>query len=49
LKKHYGTFDGKMEKNNPIIANIVINRFKRSCDTFRKGGGKNPSSSMTLG
>ncbi len=27
----------------------LINRFEKSCGTFRRGGGKNILSSMTLG
>jgi hypothetical protein len=38
-----------MEKKNPSLLMIVINRFERSCDTFRGGGGKNPLWSMALG
>jgi hypothetical protein len=26
----------------------LINRFERSCSTFRRGGGENPLSSITL-
>jgi len=39
----------KNEKKLPLLPMIVINRFERSCGTFRGGGGKNPLLSMTLG
>jgi hypothetical protein len=38
-----------MKKKLPLLPMIVINRFERSCGTFRGGGGKNPLLSMTLG
>jgi hypothetical protein len=28
---------------------VVINRFERSCGTFKRGKGRNPMSLMTLG
>jgi hypothetical protein len=39
----------KNEKKSPSLLMIIINRFERSCDTFKGGGGKNPLSSTTLG
>jgi hypothetical protein len=38
-----------MKNKIPLLPTIVINRLERSGDTFRRGGGKNPLSSMTLG
>ncbi len=31
----------KNEKKLPLLPTIVINRFEKSCGTFRRGGGKN--------
>jgi hypothetical protein len=36
------------EKKNSLLPMILINRFERICGTFRRRGGKNPLSSMTL-
>jgi hypothetical protein len=36
-------------KKNSLLLMTLINRFERSCGTFRGGGGKNPLSSTTLG
>jgi hypothetical protein len=36
-------------KKNPFLLMTLINRFERSCGTFRGRGGKNPLSSTTLG
>jgi hypothetical protein len=37
------------EKKNPLLPMTIINRFEKSCGTFRRREGKNSSSSMTLG
>jgi hypothetical protein len=37
------------KKTPPIVANDTYNRLKRSCGTFKGGGGKNPLLSTTLG
>jgi hypothetical protein len=29
-----------MKKNNALLPMTIINRFERSCDTFKGGGGK---------
>jgi hypothetical protein len=42
------TFD-KDEKKNAIVATIVIHRLKEVVAPFKRGGGKNPMSSITLG
>jgi hypothetical protein len=40
----------KNRKKTLIVANDnYLNRFEKSCGTFRGGGGKNPMFSMTLG
>jgi len=40
----------KNEKKNlvPFFPMIIINRFERSCGTFRRGVGKNPLSSTII-
>ncbi len=38
----------KNEKTTPLLPTTLINRFERSCGTFRRGGRKNPLSSTTL-
>jgi len=38
-----------MKKKVPLLPTTFINRFERSCGTFRGGGGKNPLLSMTMG
>jgi hypothetical protein len=35
-------------KKNSWLPMTLINRFERSYDAFRRGGGKNPLSSTTL-
>jgi hypothetical protein len=37
-----------MKKKTPMLLRTLINRFGRICGTFRRRGGKNPLSSMTL-
>jgi len=37
-----------MKKKTSLLPMTLINRFERICGTFRRGGGKNPLSSMTL-
>jgi hypothetical protein len=37
------------KKKNPLLPMVVINRFERSCGTFKRGKGRNPMSLMTLG
>jgi hypothetical protein len=39
----------KNEKKNPLLLMAIINKFEKSCGTFRVGARKNPLSSMTLG
>jgi hypothetical protein len=36
------------EKKPPLLAKTIINRFERSCGTFKGGKGKNPLSLTTL-
>jgi hypothetical protein len=38
-----------MKKKTSLLPMTLINRFEKSCGTFRRGGGKNILSSMTLG
>jgi hypothetical protein len=38
----------KNEKKPPLLPTIIINRFEKSCGTFKGGKGKNPLSLMTL-
>jgi len=37
------------EKKTPLLPMTLISRFEKICGTFKKGGGKNPLSSKTLG
>jgi hypothetical protein len=39
----------KNKKKISLLPMAVINRFERSCGTFKGGGGKNPLLLMTLG
>jgi len=36
------------EKKTPLLFMIVINRFEKSCGTFKKREGKNPLLSTTF-
>jgi hypothetical protein len=38
----------KNEKKTPLLFMIVINRFEKSCGTFKKREGKNPLLLMTF-
>jgi hypothetical protein len=49
LKKVMAPLTKNGTKIPPLLPMIVIDRFERSCGTFRGGGGKNLLSSMTLG
>jgi hypothetical protein len=39
----------KNERKKALLPTIVIHMFEKSCGTFKRGQGKNPMSSMTLG
>jgi hypothetical protein len=47
FEKNHGTFNEEWKKKTPSLPTFV-NRFKRNYAAFRRGGGKNPLSSMTL-
>jgi hypothetical protein len=49
FENNHGTLDKEWKKKIPWLRTIVINRFERSFDIFKREGGKNPSSSTTLG
>jgi hypothetical protein len=49
FEESHGTFDKKIKKKTPLLPMEVINRFERSCGTFKGGKGRNPLSSVTLG
>ncbi len=46
---NHGTFDEEWKKKISLLPTIVINRLERNCEIFKRWGGKNPSSSTTLG
>jgi hypothetical protein len=49
FKKSHGTLDKEWKKKPPLLTTTIINRFEKSCGTFKGGGGNNSLSSTTLG
>jgi len=45
FKENYDNFDKKKKKRTPLLPMTLINRFERSCGTF-KGRGGNPMLSL---
>jgi hypothetical protein len=48
LKKIMAPSTNNGKNKHPWLPMTLINRFERSCGTFRGGGGKNPLLSTTL-
>jgi hypothetical protein len=46
---NHGTLDEKCKNKPPLLPMIVINRFEKSCGTFKGKERKNSLSSTTLG
>ncbi len=49
FKKVMAPLTNNEKKKTSLLPVTFINRFEKSCGTFKRGGGKKPMLSMTLG